>query len=54
MIFYMKLISMIMGAAFPAFLIKAIKAQNDDITSRYTILACVSFGIIVFTLMGLL
>lgn len=54
MIFAFKLISIIMGVAFPAFLIKAIKVSNDDSASRYTVLACISFGIIVFTLMGLL
>lgn len=42
-----------MGIAFPAFLIKAIKAQNDKTISKYIIWAWVSFGILVFTLMGL-
>ena len=53
MIDFIKLITTIMGVAFPAFLIKAIKAQNDDTTSKYTIWACVSFGIVVLTLMAL-
>ena len=53
MIDFIKLITIIMGLAFPAFLIKAIKAQNDKTISKYTIWACVSFGIVVFTLMGL-
>lgn len=53
MIDFIKLIAIIMGMAFPAFLIKAIKAQKDEVTSKYTIWACVSFGIIVFTQMGL-
>lgn len=42
-----------MGLTFPAFLIKAIRTKDDDATSKYIIGACVSFGIIVFTLMGL-
>ncbi len=42
-----------MGVAFPAFLIKAIKAQNDDTTLKYTVWACVSFGIVVLTLVAL-
>ena len=53
MISFIKLITIIMGVAFPAFLIKAIKAENDETISKYTAWACVSFGIIVFTLMGL-
>ena len=53
MIDFIKLITITMGVAFPAFLIKAIKAQNDETTSKYTIWACASFGIIVFTLMAL-
>ena len=42
-----------MGLLFPAFLIKAIKAQSDEIASKHTFLACFSFGIIVFALMAL-
>ncbi|MGN9165855.1 hypothetical protein ACTNDY_11360 [Tissierellaceae bacterium HCP3S3_D8] len=53
MIDFIKLITTIMGIAFPAFLIKAIKAQNDDTTSKYTIWACVSFGSVVLTLLAL-
>lgn len=53
MVDIIKLITTIMGLAFPAFLIKGIKAQNDEIISKYTFLSCVSFGIIVLTLMML-
>jgi len=54
MIDFIKVIAIVMGVAFPAFLIKAIKAQNEDKISKYTILACISFGIVIFALMGLL
>ena len=53
MIDFIKLIITIIGLLFPAFLIKAIKAQSDETTSKYTFLACISFGIIVFSLMAL-
>lgn len=53
MIDFIKLIAIIMGVVFPAFLIKAIKAQDDDKLLKYTFGACISFGIIVFILMGL-
>lgn len=38
MVDFKKPITIIMSVAFPAFLIKAIKAQNDETTSKYTIL----------------
>ena len=53
MIDLIKLITTIIGLVFPAFLIKAIKAKDDEIISKYTFLSCISFGIIVLTLMGL-
>jgi len=53
MIDFIKLITIIMGFAFPAFLIKAIRTKDDSVISKYTIGACIAFGIIVFTLMGL-
>lgn len=53
MIDNIKLITTIMGLAFPVFLIKAIKTQDDEKISKDTLGACVSFGIIVLTLMGL-
>ena len=53
MIDLIKLIATIIALAFPAFLIKAIKAQNNEIASKYTFLSCVSLGVIVFILMAL-
>lgn len=53
MIDLVKLITTIIGLAFPAFLIKAIKAQNDETISKYTFLSRIDFGVIVLTLMEL-
>ena len=51
-----KLIGIIMGFAFPVFLVKALRANREDggRVTRYTVLSSVSFGFIVFTVMGLL
>ena len=53
MIDLIKFITTIMGLVFPAFLIKAIKAKDDETISKYTFLSCISFGVIVLTLMAL-
>lgn len=47
-------ISIISGFVFPVVLIKAIRAKSEDAVSRYSALSCVSFGIIVLTILFLL
>lgn len=49
----MKLLSTGLAAAFPAFLLRALRAESDSVRRTSTLLACMSFGIIVFTLMAL-
>ncbi len=53
MITLIKLFATIMGFIFPVMLIKAIGCSNDDPEKgKYTALASVCFGILVFILMG--
>ncbi|MPN01672.1 hypothetical protein SDC9_148883 [bioreactor metagenome] len=54
MVTIMKIVSIIMGVFFPAFLIKAVRATDNDSVSKYTAGACISFGVVLFTVMGLL
>ena len=49
-----KLMSILLGLLFPFFLVKAVRGEEGGAVSRYTLLACLSFGGIVFTVMGLL
>lgn len=54
MIFTLKLLSIISGFLFPLGIIKAIRTKDENISSKYTTLACICVGIIIFTVMGLL
>lgn len=49
-----KLIGIVMGFVFPMALIKAIRAKDEVNLSSYIALSCVSFGLIVLTIMFLL
>ena len=49
-----KLLSIIMGFVFPVALIKAVRTKDDNISSNYTTLSCISFGIIILTIVFLL
>ena len=54
-VFACKLFSILFGFAFPVFLLRAIREQkNPNGGSLFTILSSVSFGFIIFTIMGLL
>ena len=53
MIFFLKLLATILGFMFPVVLIKAIGCPNDDpAKGKYTALASICFGVLVFILMG--
>lgn len=47
MIDFVIIILTILGFIFPAFLINAIRSNNDEEVSKYKILSCISFAIIV-------
>lgn len=51
MIFVLQLLAFLAACAFPAFLIRAIKATGSAATN-YTAMACVSFGFIVYVLIA--
>lgn len=42
------LLMTVIGAAFPRFLIGAIRAENDETVTNYTVLSCLSFAALVF------
>jgi hypothetical protein len=56
MVLIMKLLGIILGFIFPVFLIEAISLQKEDSAkaSRYRALSSLSFGLIIFIIMGLL
>lgn len=56
MLFFWQLLCVILGFAFPSFLIKAVRAPKEDskVISKYTTLSCVSFGVMVFVFVGLI
>ena len=47
------LMSIVLGFVFPYALITAIRTEDESKRSFHTILSCLCFGIIVFTLFGL-
>ena len=51
MIFVLQLLAVLASCAFPAFLIRAIKATGSAATN-YIAMACVSFGFIVYVLIA--
>ena len=51
MVFALQLLAILAACAFPAFLVRAIKATGGAATN-YTALACVSFGFIVYVLIA--
>ena len=51
MVFALQLLAILAACAFPAFLVRAIKATGSAATN-YTALACVSFGFIVYVLIA--
>ena len=51
MIFVLQLLAVLASCAFPAFLIRAIKATGSAATN-YPAMACVSFGFIVYVLIA--
>ena len=55
-VFFLKLISIVCGFLFPFFLLRALRdlREHTGQPSFYTALSCISFGFIVFTMMGLL
>ena len=51
MIFMLQLLAILAACAFPAFLIRAIKAAGST-AANYTALACLSFGFIVYIIIA--
>lgn len=51
MVFVFQLLAILAAFAFPAFLIRAVKATGSAATN-YTALACVSFGFLVYVLIA--
>ena len=51
---FFSVISVLLAVLFPGFLVTAIRAQDEEKSGIYMILACLAFGVIVFTLIGLL
>ncbi len=47
--FVFQIATMISGFAFPVCLIRAIRTQNEETASRYTVWSGVTFGIIALT-----
>lgn len=50
--FWRQLMGIVAAIAFPAFLIRAIKAQPGDAATHYTVLSCISFGFVVYVLIA--
>lgn len=50
--FPFQLLAIIVGILFPALLVKAIKAEEKDTVTKYTTLASVCMGYIVFVLIA--
>ena len=42
------LIMTVLGAAFPRFLIKAIRSEEEETVTNYTVLSCLCFATLVF------
>lgn len=42
------LVMTVLGAAFPRFLIKAIRSEEEESVTNYTVLSCLCFAVLVF------
>lgn len=49
---FFSLISVVLAVLLPGFLVTAIRAQDEEKSGIYMILACLAFGVIVFTLIA--
>ena len=50
----LSLVSILLAFLFPAFLVTAIRAQDEKKSGDYMCLSCLASGIIVLTLIGLM
>lgn len=48
MVTFVILLMTIIGAAFPRFLIKAIRSEEEETITNYTVLSCLCFAALVF------